>query len=92
MADDGEVEGGIGLSGPTAVFVKGRVERPVEIVFDSPMGANGVEDRFRIGFERRDAKSGFAALGAGFLVDAPVFLSMRKASIWASERKFFHLE
>src|SRR5271166_3366131 len=45
----------------------------MEIVFDGPMGPDGCKDGLRIGFERGDVKSGFAALRAGFLVDAHGF-------------------
>src|SRR5271167_1479415 len=71
VANDGEVEGRIVFAGSAAIFVEGYVHRPMEVVFDAPMGAHGLEDGLGVGFERGDVEPCLEAFGAGLLVNAP---------------------
>ncbi len=43
FADDGHIRGGVVLSQSRFVLAEGDVHRPVQGVFDAPMGADGLE-------------------------------------------------
>src|SRR5208283_5486572 len=51
VSDDGEVQRRGVFSGSAAVFVEGRVHRPMEIALDPAMGAHCGENGLGIGFE-----------------------------------------
>src|SRR5208283_5512063 len=56
VTDDGQVEWGVVLARAAAIFVEDHVQRPMQAVFDAPMGARRLQDGLWVGAERGDVE------------------------------------
>src|ERR1035437_6164855 len=78
MTEDGEVLGCIAGAHAAVVLTKGDIEDPVKLVFDSPVGANGLEGLG--GGETEAGADHVALLGRSLAPDGPVDFDEREAT------------